>query len=253
VKKTITKLSFVSAALLLTTSLMAVENPLLKGMVASNQVGQESSIEAKIGNLGIIKTAGLKVLQVDNISGLYSVKVKTEKGGATNIYVTTDLKLLIHSGQAIDTVTGMPYKAPMDMTSFKGKENISYGVGPKEIYVFTDPECPYCKQFEDKWDEAFFKKYTVKVFLFPLAMHKDAEAMSFWVMGAKTEKEKIERLKATKYSKEYKSYMETMNVPEYKKAEKKLKEIKDLSTAAGITGTPTVVDSTGKSLLWTTL
>lgn len=68
-------------------------------------------------------------------------------GNADEIYLTKDKKLIL-SGDLIDVNSGIKISAPADLTGVRGKEAFVYGKGTEEYFLFTDPECPYCKKFE---------------------------------------------------------------------------------------------------------
>jgi thiol:disulfide interchange protein DsbC len=56
------------------------------------------------------------------------------------------------------------------------------GTGKRQIYVFTDPDCPYCKKLERE-GLADVKDVTIHIFLFPLVqLHPDArnKAVKLW-------------------------------------------------------------------------
>ena len=94
---------------------------------------------------------------------------------------------------------------PKDAKIVKEGVAFSYGTGKKEIYLITDPECPYCSKFEQaangKLDD-----YTVHVILFPLSFHKKSPAMIEWIMMGKDDAEKKARFEevmlkgSTKYT-----------------------------------------------------
>src|SRR6185437_182915 len=48
------------------------------------------------------------------------------------------------------------------------------GTGKRVLYVFSDPECPYCQMFE-KQIAPMLTDTTVYTFLFPLPMHAQAK------------------------------------------------------------------------------
>ena len=59
---------------------------------------------------------------------------------------------------------------------------VKIGNGKNKVIEFTDPDCPYCRKAA-----AFFKgrdDVTRYVFLFPLPIHKDAEAHARYVLCA---------------------------------------------------------------------
>lgn len=49
------------------------------------------------------------------------------------------------------------------------------GDGQRKIAIFTDPDCPFCKRLEQETVPEL-KNVTIYYFLFPLAMHSEAES-----------------------------------------------------------------------------
>lgn len=97
----------------------------------------------------------------------------------------------LYIGSAYDK-EGNAIVFPKNAKAIKEGVSFSYGKGSKEIYIVTDPECPYCTKFEKavvgKLDE-----YRVHVILFPLSFHKKAPAMVEWIMQGKDNAQKKER------------------------------------------------------------
>lgn len=81
---------------------------------------------------------------------------------------------------------------PQDAKTITEGVAFSYGKGSKDIYIVTDPECPYCSKFE-KAIAGKLDDYRVHVILFPLPFHKKAPAMVEWVMQGKDNEAKKER------------------------------------------------------------
>jgi thiol:disulfide interchange protein DsbC len=71
----------------------------------------------------------------------------------------------------------------------------SYGNGKKELYLVTDPECPYCTKFE-KASKDKISEYTIHVIFLPLGFHKKSPAMIEWIMKGKNDVDKKARLDA---------------------------------------------------------
>lgn len=237
-----------------TPDVATAENQLLKnGGVKVVKKDNKALLLDRIKALPMMKQAKLNPYKVTETNGVYYVMFSTPQGQSASVFLSKDLKLMIHSGQGISTETGVPYAPPVDVTTFENKQSFTYGNGPKTIYVFTDPECPYCKKFEKKW-ESLKDKYTMKVFMLPLSFHKEAPEMTHWLLSAKTDEEKGQRLLAiSNGSTEYKDFMKTETVEQYKKIEAKVKEIANIAKTNSITGTPTVLGKNGKPLNWTKL
>lgn len=148
-------------------------------------------------------------------------------------------------------------KSPERIAKFKKtiKEGISfsYGTGKKDLYVFTDPQCGYCKKFE-KQSEGLLEEYTVHVILFPLRFHKKAPAMIEWTMGGSNDKEKNERLKAimVKSDTQYEKFLPKDKKPMHYTAatKKRVENAMKAAKALHVTGTPTLFDASFKKLNW---
>jgi len=87
---------------------------------------------------------------------------------------------------------GHPIFFPKDAAAIKAGVSFSYGTGSKEIYLVTDPECPYCSKFA-KAAVSQMTEYTVHVIFFPLSFHKKAPLMVEWIMRGKDNAEKKKR------------------------------------------------------------
>lgn len=251
-KKLKTSLLTIMALATLSTSSVFAEtapvqkvNPLIEGTTVS-KVTKET-----FDNIDIFKKAQITTEDFMEKSGLYVVKVSDIKGNVMELYVTKDLKVLIHSGEAIETDTGMKVKFPTETVSLNDKEDFVFGTGKEVLYVFTDPECPFCQNFEKNWD-SLKDKYTFKVFLMPLSFHNQAIPMSYYIMNASSAEEKYQRLSAI--GKGDTAYMNYKPSTEEKQVmSKKLDETMGWAKKNGVTGTPTVLDKDGNSRAWNAL
>jgi thiol:disulfide interchange protein DsbC len=112
--------------------------------------------------------------------------------GAQLLTVFLDKKTSeIYIGSGYDK-EGRAITFPKDAQIIKEGVAFSYGIGSKEIYIITDPECPYCSRFE-KAVNGKLNDYTVHVIFFPLSFHKKAPAMVEWIMLGKDDVAKKER------------------------------------------------------------
>ena len=128
----------------------------------------------------------------------YIIIVSGDKGKA-NLMVSKDLKYTF-LGPVLDNKTTKPIKAVFKKDAKKIKNGVlfSFGKGKKDIYVITDPECPWCRKFEEAAKNSnFSKNYRAHIILHPLSFHKNAKAMSYYILSAKTEQEKVKRFHET--------------------------------------------------------
>ena len=147
---------------------------------------------------------------------------------------------------------GKKYTFPVFKDLSEKAVAFSYGTGSKEIFLITDPECPYCIKFA-KDSEGKLKDYKVNVILMPLAMHKNANAMVNYIIKGKDNADKLKRYHditingSTAYSKEK---IDTKLLEAY--VLKSKTATKDLN----VNGTPSFFKTEGKELKriqWTDL
>lgn len=223
--------------------------------IASALMANDTLI-TELSSLNIIQENQIHVLKVKDEGNVYLLKgepTQVPEGQSKqpfDFYVTKDKKILI-TGDGIYTRTHEKVGFPLDKNIIEGKEAFSYGTGSKVLYVFTDPQCPYCKQFEKKM-ETLKDKYTFKIYLFPLPFHAEAIPMSEWILKGKDGNQMGERLIAiANGSTEYKNPM--LNPDEEKQLTAKIERQKNIAQEAEIRSTPTVLDSELNKINWSTL
>jgi len=127
-----------------------------------------------------------------------------DKRGEGNFFVTKDLKYTI-LGNVIDNQTKTPLKAEYPAKKFSGKKDIvkngvlfSFGNGDKDLYVVTDPECPFCQKFEKLAKKAKLgEQYKIHIIFLPLPFHKHSKDMIYYILSAKTDAQKAKRFHET--------------------------------------------------------
>jgi thiol:disulfide interchange protein DsbC len=210
--------------------------------VSKNEIAQMEQLE-------LLKKAQIKITKAYDIGSLYILNI-TVQGNPDEIYLTKDKKLIL-SGDVIDVTNGMKITAPVDLTGIRGKESFVYGKGTEEYFLFTDPECPYCKKFES-YLPLIEGKVKIRVFYYPLDSHENAKDLSLYVMSQKTVSQKIEAMfNASENLENAKNAKYTQT--ELEKLEKKLEEQMQIATKLNVQGTPTIFDKDGKSIVWVNL
>ena len=181
---------------------------------------------------------------------LFILNIKAKNNAIDTIYLTKDKKYLI-SGDVLDANNGMPLDMPVDMNLLKGKEAFTFGKGKDEYVLFTDPECPYCKNFE-----SYFKqiedKVKIRIFYYPLDFHKNAYDLSLFIMSQKTLEDKINTMITTSATDE-KFINRKISDSKKQELEKKLNEQIELAYTLGVQGTPAMFDKDGNKVIWVKL
>ena len=151
----------------------------------------------------------------------------------------------LHIGSGYDK-EGIALIFPKDAQVIKEGVAFSYGTGSKEIYIITDPECPYCTRFE-KAVKGKLSEYTVHVIFFPLSFHKKAPAMVDWIMQGKDDAQKKEKFEEImlKGSTQYQSLIKDAKKPYvYSEAVKPvMKKMERAVLELNVRGTPAIYDA----------
>ena len=210
-------------------------NNILKSSPLYNRIAPQ----IKKGN---IKTKATKK------DGFYIIELDTPRGKGL-IYITADKKYTIlgrvlkKNGQML--IPDFPKHAEI----IKKGVMFTFGSGHKELYIVTDPECPFCREMEKEKRELLAKNYTVHVILMPLPFHKYAKPMSYYILAAKTDKERAKRMKQTLLGgNEWKKFHPTKE--EIKKFNKELAKGKKAANELGAQGTPSVYDKNFNPISW---
>ena len=203
----------------------------------------------QIQNLTLIKKANIQVKKAYDLGSLYALDSLIQ-GQNQELYLTKDTEVLI-AGEAINTSTGQKLSIPADVSKLAGNEAFTFGNGDDQYYLFTDPECPYCKKFES-YLEQIEDEVSIKVFYYPLDFHENAKEISLYVMSKDTKEEKTEAMiNTTKDSKEFKN--RDIDEKKLAKLEKSLDKQMQLAQELGVRGTPSIYDKNGNKISWVKL
>ena len=144
-----TKLSSIVAAFVVTSSLSAGEVPFSK---IEKQI-TEHTVYKNIKSIGFTPSKTF-----EDANGMFTVtgvipgrklpNGKVSKAQNIVTFITSNGKYMIFGdvlkadGQKLE----VPIE-PVDISILKGKEAFKMGTGPKEVFVFSDPDCPGCIGF----------------------------------------------------------------------------------------------------------
>lgn len=177
-----------------------IDKTKLQEIKIKNKVLQDPSLEMK----GALEKPDSYILKI----------VAKSPRGSQLLTVFLDKKTSeIYIGSGYDK-DGKMITFPIDAQTIKEGVAFSYGTGSKEIYIVTDPECPYCARFE-KAALGKLGEYKVNVIFFPLSFHQKAPAMVEWIMLGKDDAAKKERFEQImlKGSTEYSSLIKDVKKP----------------------------------------
>ncbi len=116
------------------------------------------------------------------IAGLYEVT-----SGRNILYIDKNLRYALFGGM-IDIETGINLTDArmleinkIDVSKLPLKNSITLGTGKKHIYIFSDPDCPFCQKLHPELSH--LKDVTIHVFLYPVKeLHPNAfyHAVAVW-------------------------------------------------------------------------
>lgn len=224
------------------------------------QLDQKKILDIK-RTTGILSKASISIVDGVDMGTYYflKLKVKQRKGNAR------DMNAFLEKESGVVYI-GTRYEKNAQRVLFPVTEKVkeivkegisfSYGTGKKDLYVFTDPECSYCKKFE-KQSQGMLSDYRVHVILFPLRFHKKAPKMVEWILQGKDDADKKQRTEKLMVEND-KSYLGIKS--QYGSTFHYSKEVQEqvdkaikAANALGISGTPTVLDANFQKLNWKTL
>lgn len=215
-------------------------------LLSANYLGDKKVKE--LNNIEFFKKINAEVKSVYDAGSFYIVSIKPQQmQGVDTVFVTKDKKTLI-KGYAVDLSNGLQIDAPVkDINIAKNKEAFSVGNGKDEYMLFTDVQCPYCKELE-KYFPQLLDKVKINVFYFPmLQLHPEAGELSKYQMFlAKTESNKLKVLESSVNDEGYKNRNYEINLSN--ELDKKLKEQMNIGEEFGVQGTPTLITKEGKKI-----
>jgi len=227
-----------SASLVL--SLFAYDTPLPKQ--EADKILQNSVLGPQIKTK--FKHSKIFVVKKENF---YIVTIRDKRGEGT-FCLTPDLKYTI-LGQVINNKSGRPLTINLPLEKFSGDKKVveegivfSFGKGDKDLYIVTDPECPFCRRFERIAEKSHLAdKYRIHIIFLPLSFHKHSKDMIYYILSADTDQEKAKRFRETLTGS---NKWETFKPSDLQKAkiDKELKKSLKAVNELGARGTPTFYD-----------
>lgn len=127
-------------SLLLASSLFAMDPEMEK---VKDDLENNSGL--KNFNTKIVDIQKLK----DNDGWFTAIGMQETQQGNRTFSFTTNKKVIIFGG-AYNIDTGENLSIKIDYNKMKKDASYTIGNGPTEYFLITDPECPFCKQLEEK-------------------------------------------------------------------------------------------------------
>ncbi|MCX7769464.1 MAG: DsbC family protein [Proteobacteria bacterium] len=183
------------------------------------------------------------------VSGVFELFVKDNKSKMGIVYLDFSKKYLI-IGNVIDiagkkslTESALEEQRQIDVSKISVKDALIMGNknGTKKVYVFSDPECPYCFKLHQELEKLIKedKQLLVYIILFGLDIHPNAQWKSESII-CKSKENMEEAIKMLENSYEGKEIQKINCGKNYADSNKKQ------ANSFGISGTPAIVLPNGK-------
>lgn len=205
----------------------------------------------RIQAMKVFQKNGITIKKVIDRGDLYQVQLTATSayGRRQNFdaFVTKNYNLSV-IGKGFNKA-GKELIIPVNMKKYEKYAAFRYGHGKKIYYVFTDPECPYCKRFEEELrnNPTIKDKATLYFFFYPLPNHPNAEKIAIYALSQSDDDAKFDALTNGEWQT---NPLTSAQTSKYKKV---ISLHKSIANSLGLKGTPTVFDSFGKFVSWPSL
>jgi len=227
---------------------------IVKSMVAASLItttlfAGEVSVDG-FKKLPIVTKMGANITKAYDHGSLYEIEftMLTPRGmQSTTAYITKDKKAILF-GEAYKLDGMKPLTIPLDVAAIKSGADLVFGSGKKEYFLFTDPECHYCKMFEQSWPR-IEKDVKIYVYYMPLSQHYNAKKMTYYIMHQKTNADKASAsIRMTNGDRSFESA--SISKKEMAAFEKKIAKNQAFAQRMGVRGTPSLYDFDGNVVNW---
>jgi thiol:disulfide interchange protein DsbC len=182
-----------------------------------------------------------KVMEASDLGNIYEVIVSIPGHGKQILYVTKDGAYMLLGGNLINldkvNLTKVRHdeldKVEIDKLPIQDAIVISKGNGSKKLFMFTDVDCPFCKQSYN-WLKTQ-NDLSLYVFLLPLPMHPTAHDKSVKIL---CQENRVDAFDATVSGKEAPG-------DKCEGGEAALREYKATADELQITGAPLFITESG--------
>lgn len=207
---------------------------LLTGMLLATLTGQAFAGEDlfKVDVQKKFPNTPIDEVRPSALPGLFEVT-----SGKNVYYVDKTLHYAVFGG-IIDTTTGVNLTdervqsiSKVDVKNLPLQNSVTIGTGKKNLYLFSDPDCPYCKKLHPEL--AKLKNVTIHEFLYPIKeLHPGAfyHAVAIWC--SKDRKKALDEVFSGKQIDDA-------------VCENPIGETVKLGQSLGISGTPTIIFEDG--------
>jgi len=138
----------------------------------------------------------VKCKKIDNNLELFNVKNTKINKKISFWLIKNNNKKYIFIGQAITSKGKVLNNNIVNINIIKKGTAFTFGKGKKDLYIVTDPQCPFCIALFKKNLNKLMNNYKVHIIFMPLtSIHPLAEKMVKYILAGKNNNERFKRFK----------------------------------------------------------
>lgn len=178
-------------SLLISVPLSAHAFPTQKGDKACTECHKLSKKEAEELVKKIAPNGKVIEIKVAPLKSVWQIEVDAGEGKHGTLYLDFSKKYLI-AGQIVpvESIGKQPPPRKVDISKIPLDDALTMGAATakKKVIVFTDPDCPYCRELHKIMKQVVAKRSDIAFVLFmnPLPMHKDSPKKAQTILCTKS-------------------------------------------------------------------
>lgn len=179
------------AGLLIFAPLVSHAFPTKKGDKPCAECHKLDKKEAEVIVKKIVPNGTITDIKVAVLKGVWQIDVDAGEGKRGSLYLDFSKKFLI-AGQIVpvESIGKQPPPRKVDVSKIGLDDAVVLGetTAKKKVIVFTDPDCPYCRELHKIMKQVVAKRNDIAFALImnPLPMHKDSPKKAQTILCAKS-------------------------------------------------------------------
>lgn len=177
-------------ALLILLPVSSFAFPAKKGDKACTECHKLDKKDAEAIVKKIAPTGTITEIKMSPIKGVWQIDVEAGEGKKGTLYLDFSKKYLMAQIIPVESIGKQPPARKVDVSKIPLDDAIVLGqaTATKKVIVFTDPDCPYCRQLHEIMKQVIAKHTDVSFALImnPLPMHKDSPKKAQTILCTKS-------------------------------------------------------------------